>query len=216
MADHPVLADAGRHGRRDEPERRHAGIVEVLRPLATSPRRGQFFTWLSGMIIFFDDYANTLIVGNTMRPGDGPAARVAREAGLHRRLRRGADRGHRRDLDLGRLRDLADRRLTAPTAAGQTTDPALRRSSGSQPRTRSTCSCTRSRTCSIRSSPSFVVMIACSRARVRADAQGRARAARAAAAARAGRHARRGRVRRRAGADPETPHRWYNAAYPFS
>jgi Na+/H+ antiporter NhaC len=32
------------------------------------PRRGQFFTWLSGMIIFFDDYANTLIVGNTMRP----------------------------------------------------------------------------------------------------------------------------------------------------
>jgi Na+/H+ antiporter NhaC len=44
------------------------GIVESLRPLATSPRRGQFFTWLAGMIIFFDDYANTLIVGNTMRP----------------------------------------------------------------------------------------------------------------------------------------------------
>jgi Na+/H+ antiporter NhaC len=44
------------------------GIVEALRPLATSPRRGQFFTWLAGMIIFFDDYANTLIVGNTMRP----------------------------------------------------------------------------------------------------------------------------------------------------
>jgi Na+/H+ antiporter NhaC len=44
------------------------GIVEVMRPLATSPRRGQFFTWLSGIIIFFDDYANTLIVGNTMRP----------------------------------------------------------------------------------------------------------------------------------------------------
>jgi Na+/H+ antiporter NhaC len=45
-----------------------SGIVESLRPLATSPRRGQFFTWLAGMIIFFDDYANTLIVGNTMRP----------------------------------------------------------------------------------------------------------------------------------------------------
>jgi Na+/H+ antiporter NhaC len=44
------------------------GIVEVLRPLATSRRRGQFFTWLSGLIIFFDDYANTLIRGNTMRP----------------------------------------------------------------------------------------------------------------------------------------------------
>lgn len=44
------------------------GIVEALRPMATSARRGQFFTWLAGMIIFFDDYANTLIVGNTMRP----------------------------------------------------------------------------------------------------------------------------------------------------
>jgi Na+/H+ antiporter NhaC len=44
------------------------GIVERLRPLATSARRGQFFTWLAGIIIFFDDYANTLIVGNTMRP----------------------------------------------------------------------------------------------------------------------------------------------------
>ncbi|MGH7448774.1 MAG: Na+/H+ antiporter NhaC family protein [Longimicrobiales bacterium] len=44
------------------------GIVEALRPLATSPRRGLFFTWLAGLIIFFDDYANTLIVGNTMRP----------------------------------------------------------------------------------------------------------------------------------------------------
>ncbi|CAN5720813.1 Na+/H+ antiporter NhaC family protein [soil metagenome] len=44
------------------------GIVEAMQPLATSPRRGQFFTWLAGMIIFFDDYANTLIVGNTMRP----------------------------------------------------------------------------------------------------------------------------------------------------
>jgi Na+/H+ antiporter NhaC len=43
-------------------------MVEAIRPLATSPRRGQFFTWLAGIIIFFDDYANTLIVGNTMRP----------------------------------------------------------------------------------------------------------------------------------------------------
>jgi Na+/H+ antiporter NhaC len=44
------------------------GIVEMLRPYATSRRRGQFFTWLSGLIIFFDDYANTLIRGNTLRP----------------------------------------------------------------------------------------------------------------------------------------------------
>ncbi len=44
------------------------GIVEALRPLATTRRRGQFLAWLAGILIFFDDYANTLIVGNTMRP----------------------------------------------------------------------------------------------------------------------------------------------------
>jgi Na+/H+ antiporter NhaC len=44
------------------------GVVEVLRPFATTRRRGQFFAWLSGLIIFFDDYANTLIRGNTLRP----------------------------------------------------------------------------------------------------------------------------------------------------
>ena len=44
------------------------GMVEAMRPYATSRRRGQFFTWLAGIMIFFDDYANTLIVGNTMRP----------------------------------------------------------------------------------------------------------------------------------------------------
>jgi len=44
------------------------GIVESMRNLATSPRRGLFLTWLAGLFVFFDDYANTLIVGNTMRP----------------------------------------------------------------------------------------------------------------------------------------------------
>lgn len=44
------------------------GIVEGLRPWATTRRRGQFLAWLAGVFIFFDDYANTLIVGNTMRP----------------------------------------------------------------------------------------------------------------------------------------------------
>ncbi|NIP83625.1 MAG: Na+/H+ antiporter NhaC family protein, partial [Gemmatimonadetes bacterium] len=44
------------------------GMVEAMRPYATTRRRGQFFTWLAGIAIFFDDYANTLIVGNTMRP----------------------------------------------------------------------------------------------------------------------------------------------------
>jgi Na+/H+ antiporter NhaC len=44
------------------------GIVEAVRPLATTPRRAQLATYISGLAIFFDDYANTLIVGNTMRP----------------------------------------------------------------------------------------------------------------------------------------------------
>jgi Na+/H+ antiporter NhaC len=44
------------------------GIVEAVAPLATTRRRGQLATYLAGLAIFFDDYANTLIVGNTMRP----------------------------------------------------------------------------------------------------------------------------------------------------
>jgi len=44
------------------------GIVEMLRPYATTGRRGQVATWCMGVLIFFDDYANTLIVGPTMRP----------------------------------------------------------------------------------------------------------------------------------------------------
>jgi len=44
------------------------GIVERLAPYATDPRSGQLATWLMGIVIFFDDYANTLIVGSTMRP----------------------------------------------------------------------------------------------------------------------------------------------------
>lgn len=44
-----------------------AGVVERLRKYARTPRSAQFITWLLGVGIFFDDYANTLIVGNTMR-----------------------------------------------------------------------------------------------------------------------------------------------------
>ncbi|NIP57189.1 MAG: Na+/H+ antiporter NhaC family protein, partial [Gemmatimonadetes bacterium] len=44
------------------------GIVEAVAPWASSKRRGKLATWLAGLCIFFDDYANTLIVGNTMRP----------------------------------------------------------------------------------------------------------------------------------------------------
>jgi Na+/H+ antiporter NhaC len=43
-------------------------IVNALTPVATSRRRGLMATWAAGLAIFFDDYANTLIVGNTMRP----------------------------------------------------------------------------------------------------------------------------------------------------
>jgi len=44
------------------------GVVRALEPLATTPRRAQIVTWVMGVLIFFDDYSNTLIVGNTMRP----------------------------------------------------------------------------------------------------------------------------------------------------
>jgi len=44
------------------------GIVDYLSRFANDSRRGQLATWAMGIFIFFDDYANTLIVGNTMRP----------------------------------------------------------------------------------------------------------------------------------------------------
>ncbi len=44
------------------------GIVDKVSRLATTPKRGQLTTWLLGVLIFFDDYTNTLIVGNSMRP----------------------------------------------------------------------------------------------------------------------------------------------------
>jgi Na+/H+ antiporter NhaC len=44
------------------------GIVDRVSHLATTARRGQFAVWLMGVIIFFDDYTNTLIVGNSLRP----------------------------------------------------------------------------------------------------------------------------------------------------
>ena len=44
------------------------GIVNRLEPFAHNPKSGQFVIWFMGILIFFDDYANTLVVGNTMRP----------------------------------------------------------------------------------------------------------------------------------------------------
>lgn len=44
------------------------GVVRALAPLARSRRGGQLLTWLLGLLIFIDDYANTLLLGHTMRP----------------------------------------------------------------------------------------------------------------------------------------------------
>lgn len=44
------------------------GVVDRVSRFAKNARTGQFATWFLGIAIFFDDYANTLVVGNTMRP----------------------------------------------------------------------------------------------------------------------------------------------------
>ncbi|MBT8383744.1 MAG: Na+/H+ antiporter NhaC family protein [Ignavibacteria bacterium] len=44
------------------------GIANSLVKFARTRRSGMISTWVSGLIIFFDDYANTLVVGNLMRP----------------------------------------------------------------------------------------------------------------------------------------------------
>lgn len=43
------------------------GIVEWIIKGANSARRGQLAVWSLGLVIFFDDYSNTLVVGNTSR-----------------------------------------------------------------------------------------------------------------------------------------------------
>ncbi len=44
------------------------GLIDVVSPLARTRRRGQLITWMLGLIIFFDDYANTILLGGTLRP----------------------------------------------------------------------------------------------------------------------------------------------------
>ncbi|MBR5912328.1 MAG: hypothetical protein IKZ55_10120 [Bacteroidales bacterium] len=44
------------------------GVVNWLSRRAKGPRSGQLMTFLMDLCIFFDDYSNTLVVGNTMRP----------------------------------------------------------------------------------------------------------------------------------------------------
>jgi Na+/H+ antiporter NhaC len=44
------------------------GLANRITKLAKTPKSGMIATWLTGVIIFFDDYSNSLIVGNMMRP----------------------------------------------------------------------------------------------------------------------------------------------------
>ena len=44
------------------------GIVRTLAKKINSAKTTQLYSWLLGILIFFDDYTNTLLVGSTMRP----------------------------------------------------------------------------------------------------------------------------------------------------
>ncbi len=44
------------------------GVVDSITRYANGPIRGQLVAYVMGIIIFFDDYSNSLIVGSTMRP----------------------------------------------------------------------------------------------------------------------------------------------------
>ena len=43
------------------------GVVDRLAPWARNRRGGQLLTWSLGLVVFIDDYANSLLLGNTMR-----------------------------------------------------------------------------------------------------------------------------------------------------
>ncbi len=43
-------------------------LVEAIGRKAHSRRSGMLTAWASGLVVFFDDYANCLLVGNTVRP----------------------------------------------------------------------------------------------------------------------------------------------------
>lgn len=44
------------------------GLAKQITRLARNSRSGMISSWLMGIMIFFDDYANSLIIGNMMRP----------------------------------------------------------------------------------------------------------------------------------------------------
>ncbi len=53
-------------------------IAEALAKRAKTPRSAQLVTWFLGLLVFFDDYANSLIVGPIMKPV-ADKLRVSRE-----------------------------------------------------------------------------------------------------------------------------------------
>ncbi|WP_138431475.1 Na+/H+ antiporter NhaC family protein [Fodinibius saliphilus] len=44
------------------------GVIERITSFVRTKVHGQLMTSLMGFVVFFDDYANTMVVGNTMRP----------------------------------------------------------------------------------------------------------------------------------------------------
>lgn len=44
------------------------GLASLVGTDATNRRRGQLTTWVLGLLVFFDDYANSLLLGSAMRP----------------------------------------------------------------------------------------------------------------------------------------------------
>ncbi|MEX0936969.1 MAG: Na+/H+ antiporter NhaC family protein [Pirellulales bacterium] len=44
------------------------GLVEAVSTWANNRRRGQLTAWALGLLVFFDDYANTVLLGSTLRP----------------------------------------------------------------------------------------------------------------------------------------------------
>ncbi len=54
------------------------GLVKLLSRFARGRRSGQFTTWLLGLVVFFDDYTNTILLGSTLR-GVSDRLKISRE-----------------------------------------------------------------------------------------------------------------------------------------
>ncbi|MEL6186690.1 MAG: Na+/H+ antiporter NhaC family protein, partial [Myxococcota bacterium] len=54
------------------------GVVAIVATRARSVRSGSLATWAMGMVVFFDDYASSFVIGTTMRPVTD-SLRISRE-----------------------------------------------------------------------------------------------------------------------------------------